>query len=189
MEILFSFPRLDDLLFIEEILRNDDILLDALDIEGNHQYQLINYHLHDSKKFSCLLDRNIVTDLVSLIRGKQVPEDSSGKSLRIVAGLQAFLNAAEILSEPSIAYHEYMDTVDLVTADTELALFRSADNLNANIFLDIALGLRTSVPQDVVPHFSSGELKNKNIPEKLKYFERNIITIKKALIVKASSVS
>ncbi|WP_442498808.1 hypothetical protein [Methylobacter sp. sgz302048] len=176
-------------MIVEQMLITDDILLNASDLDGEQQYRLVNYQLHDFEKIACLLDRNIVTDLVKLIRGAHIPDGAAGQSLRVVAGLQAFLNAADILSDPGLAYNEFMDSAGLSTADTELALFRSADNLDANIYLDIALGLRSSVPPGAVPHFESGELQSKTIPPKLKPFERNIVTIKKALAIKASEVT
>lgn len=189
MEIIFSFPRLDEFQLVEEMLVADNILLDALDLEGENQYRLLNYHLHDFEKISCLLDRNVVSDLITLIRGTKVPNGAGGKNLRIIAGLQAFLNAAEVLSEPSIAYHEFIDAAGLATADTELALFRCADNLDANIYLDVALGKRSSVPLNEITHFKSGELQAKKFPPKLRPFERNMVTIKKALAIKNSGVT
>jgi hypothetical protein len=82
---------------------------------------------------------------------------------------------ANILSEPFIAYYEYIKSSGLEKADNELSLFRYADNLNANIYLDIALGLRNSVNQSELSHFERGELKSKGSPPELHNFESNIV--------------
>jgi hypothetical protein len=78
-----------------------------------------------------------------------------------------------------------MESSGIDNADNELSLFRAADNLNPNIYLDIALGLRSVVNQHEVDKFKNGELKSADIPLKLSHFETNIVFIKKALVLKS----
>lgn len=185
VDVYFQFPRLNELLQVEAMLEKKQILFDAKNIESQETCRLINHHFPIKHETVCLLDRNIVSDLVRLYQGGRVVDSH----FRAVAALQAFLNAAEIQSEPSIAYHEYIDGVDLKQADTELSIFRAADNLDPNIYLDIALGVRDHVPTNLYNPHASGVLLSANIPEKLKHFERNIVTLKKALVIRKQSSS
>ncbi|MCV6638410.1 hypothetical protein [Candidatus Albibeggiatoa sp. nov. NOAA] len=160
---------------------NKRLLIDPLDTESDHPCRLVNY-TQNYQEFRCLLDRNVVSYLISLTARHEVKSE-----LRYTAALQAFLNIAEIQSDPGLAYHEYMDSSGIEKADKELALFRAADNVNANYYVDLALGNITSIPKVAINTFSNGELfdKAKQQPPKLKYFEANKLCVKKALILKS----
>ncbi|WP_022947327.1 hypothetical protein [Methylohalobius crimeensis] len=185
MEILFSHERLGDFLLIEEMLFSNRLLIDPLDSRSDHPCRLVNYSLETESEFRCLLDRNVVSYLIELAKGRKVTTNKDGECFRLTAALQAFLNASGIMSEPSMAYHEYMESSGLEKADKELSLFRSADNLNANIYLDIAIGKRSSVPDAELVPYEAGELVNAEIPPKLRHFENNIVIVKKALSLKS----
>lgn len=91
------------------------------------------------------------------------------------------LNAGNILSETGYSYHEYIERNGLDKADDELALFRSADNLNPNIYLDLFLKQRDSIGHNELPLFKTGELIDGHLPERLTLVERNAVIIKKAI--------
>ena len=189
MEILFSHERLDDFLIVEQQLINNRLIIDPNDTQSERPCRLINYSLEKQFNYFCLLDRNIVSYLISIIKGrtiKHIPQDSC---YILTAGLQAFLNAAGIVSDPAIAYHEYIDSTNIDHADEELSYFRSADNYEPRLYLDIAVGKRFSIDKTKIKYFKPGELKNKDIPESLKHFNFNIIFIKKALTLKAQGLS
>ena len=185
MEILFTHERLDDFLLVEEMLFSNRLLIDPMDSESDHPCRLVNYSLETETEFRCLLDRNVVSYLIELAKGRKVTPNRDGECYKLTAGLQAFLSASEIMSEPSIAYHEYIESAGLEKADKELSVFRSADNLNANIYLDIAIGKISSVPDSDLVSYEAGELVNAELPPKLRHFENNIIFLKKALSLKS----
>lgn len=189
MEILFKHERLEDFLAVEEMLASNRLLVDPLDTESVRPCRLVNYSLEPEDEFKCLLDRNVVSYLIELVKGKNVSSDKVDDCYKLTAGLQAFLNASEILSEPSMAYHEYMESSGLEKADKELSIFRFADNLNANIYLDIATGVRSSVPASEIESYGAGELVSADIPSKLRHYEANIVFLKKALSLKSSGAT
>lgn len=190
MDILFSRERLSDFLLVEELLINNKLLIDAADVDAAYPCQLVNYSQYFEEEFFCLLDRNIVSYLIELVKGRELDEDfDKSKCFRLAAGLQAFLNAADITSEPGPSYNEYMEHAGIEAADRELAVFRSADNLDANIYLDIALSKRNSVPSDAVKSFPAGEIVLLDMQERIKHFEFNIVVVKKALTLKAEGIS
>jgi len=185
MEFLFMHPRLDEFLTIQKILTAEQILINPLKPKDYSHCELFRYSTEfDNAK--CLIDRNIAVYLIKLISGMDVSKfDHARNCYRITAGLQAFFSAAGILSEPGFAYHEYLASTNMNQAELDLAQFRSADNLDANIYLDIATNKRNHVPVEVVPYFEPEELKNiPHIPEKLHTVEFNKPIIKKALIFK-----
>jgi len=189
MEILFFHERLEEFLVIEKMLSKERLLIDPYNVESDHPCHLVNYQFFVNTQFNCLLDRNVVSYLIALVQGHRVESNKSNDCYRLTSALQAFLNAAGINSEPGLAYLEYVESSGLEKADNELSLFRSADNLNANIYLDIALGLRDSVDQTEVNKFETGELKSRDYPQRLHHFESNIVFLKKALSLKAKGLS
>lgn len=184
METLFIHPRLDEFLIIQKILTDEQILINPLKPKDYSHCELFRY-LMESDNAKCLVDRNIVSYLIQLVSGMDVSKyDQSRNCFRIAAALQAFFSAAEILTEPGLAYHEYLANTNMDKAELDLSQFRSADNLNANIYLDIAMKKRDCVPLEEVIPVSPEELKNiPNIPEKLRSVEFNKTVIKKALII------
>jgi len=185
MEIFFTQERLEDFLIVEEMLFRNRLIIDPADTESDHPCRLISYAVTTDTKFKCLLDRNIVSYLITLAKGKIVTSDKNDRCYKQTAGLQAFFNAAEIMSEPGIAYHEYMESSGIKKADHELSIFRAADNLDANIYLDIAIGARSSIPKNEIKPHKAGELISAVIPAKLRHFETNIVFLKKALALKS----
>ena len=184
MEIFFTQERLEDFLIVEEMLFRNRLIIDPADTVSDHPCRLINYTTTDIK-FNCLLDRNIVSYLITLAKGKIVTSNKGDECYKLTAALQAFFNAAEIMSEPGIAYHEYMESSGIKKADYELSIFRAADNLDANIYLDIATGVRSSIQNHEIKPHDAGELINAVIPAKLRHFETNIVFLKKALTLKS----
>jgi hypothetical protein len=188
MELIFKHERLDDFHKVGQMLLEHRLLLDSYDLNSDHPYKLENYFLSDFD-FHCLLDRNIVSYLIELVNGKRLDLNfNQNKCFRLTAALQSFFNAARITSEPGVAYNEYLEKAGLEKADAELAKFRSADNLDPNVYLDIALGLRDYVPQEFAQEFAHGELKLHGFPQKVRQFEFNLIIIKKAMSIKADGL-
>ncbi|HHF3036789.1 TPA: hypothetical protein ACPJ07_001462 [Vibrio diabolicus] len=186
MDAIIFHERFSDFKQIEKQLIESNILLDPYAIESNAAYKLENYLLNREQQVSCILDRNIVSYLIDLVKGAELlPDSERSRCHRLSAALQAFLNAANIKSEPGLSYHEYIESSSIEHADKELSYFRSADNLDANLYLDIALGHINSIPMESVPKFDSGELLGFDPKYRIKAFEFNIVVIKKGLSIRS----
>lgn len=186
MEAIIFHERLSDFKKIERLLVESNILLNPYSIESDSAYKLENYLLNSDQKVSCLLDRNIVSYLIDLVKGIELlPDFEHSRCHRLAAALQAFFNAANINSEPGLSYHEYIENSSIEQADKELSYFRSADNLNANLYLDLALKNINSIPSELVPKFNPGELLAFDPEYRIKDFEFNIVVIKKGLSIRS----
>ncbi|HCE1970439.1 TPA: hypothetical protein ACF4E7_004726 [Vibrio parahaemolyticus] len=186
MEVLIYQERLSDFKAIEKLLIESKILLNPYGIDTDHAYKLENYLLNSNQQVSCLLDRNIVSYLIDLVKGVDLsPKFEVSRCHRLTAALQAFFNASSIKSEPGLSYHEYIENSSVERADEELSYFRSADNLDANIYLDMALNNINSIPFEVVPRYQAGELINFDTEYRVKAFEFNIVVIKKGLSIRS----
>jgi hypothetical protein len=69
--------------------------------------------------------------------------EACGERGCIGAALMAFLQCSNITIEPNIALYE-----NAFGANEELSLFRRADEVDPNIYTDIALGRKNSMPPD-----------------------------------------
>ncbi|MGF1806887.1 hypothetical protein L4C31_16705, partial [Aliivibrio sifiae] len=186
MEAIIYQERFSDFKEIEKLLIESKILLNPYGIDSDHAYKLENYLLNSNQKVSCLLDRNIVSYLIELVKGVVLsPEFKVSRCHRLTAALQAFFNASSIKSEPGLSYHEYIESSSVERADEELSYFRSADNLDANIYLDIALNNINSIPFEAVPRYQAGELINFDTEHRVRAFEFNIVVIKKGLSIRS----
>lgn len=186
MEVLIYQERLSDFKKIEKLLIESKILLSPYGIDSDHAYKLESYLLNSNQQVSCLLDRNIVSYLIDLVKGIELsPEFEVSRCHRLTAALQAFFNASSIKSEPGLSYHEYIENSSVERADEDLNYFRSPDNLDANIYLDIALNNINSIPFEVIPRYQAGELTNFDTEHHVKAFEFNIVVIKKGLSIRS----
>lgn len=190
MEAIIFHERLSDFKEIERQLVESNILLNPYAIESDSAYKLENYLLNSDQKVSCLLDRNIVSYLIDLVKGIELlPDSERSRCHRLAAALQAFFNAANIKSEPGLSYHEYIESSSIEQADKELSYFRSADNLDANLYIDLALKNINSIPSELVQKFDSGELLEFDLDYRVKAFEFNIVVIKKGLSIRSQCKS
>ncbi|HBC3421577.1 TPA: hypothetical protein KD882_004344 [Vibrio parahaemolyticus] len=186
MEAIIFHERLSGFKEIEKLLVESQVLLNPYAIESDATYKLEHYLLNNEQKVSYLLDRNIVSYLIDLVKGIELELGfERSRCHRITAGLQAFFITADITSEPGLSYHEYIENSSIEQADKELSLFRSADNLDRNIYLDIALSRTHSVPFESVTSFSSGELLGLEPEQRLRAFEFSIVVIKKGLSIRS----
>jgi hypothetical protein len=135
----------DDLRRIEDVVWNGAIFVPG-NFSCNSDFGVLDHHLahatHGSS-FHALYDRNLVSPLVSLVRGDPI----SSSSGRVAAAAAAFCILANILIEPSIALYEYASKVGADASKAELAIFRIADNIAPQFYVDIALGRANRLPQ------------------------------------------
>ncbi|QQS06532.1 MAG: hypothetical protein IPK50_06450 [Fibrobacterota bacterium] len=185
MDAMFSHPRLNEFEALKSILQNERILINPRLPKCVLHYELFRY-MSEIKKAKVLVDRNVVSYLVQLISGIDVSSfDNSRNCFRLAAGLQSFLNAAHIESEPGYAFHEYLSQHNLQTAEIDLSKFRAADNLDPNVYLDIALKKRNSIPLEIAPVCEPENLSDsRNIPKKLRSVEFNKVILKKAMVIR-----
>ncbi|WP_334064272.1 hypothetical protein [Alteromonas genovensis] len=186
MELLVAHDRLEEILLAERHVLDSRLLCDPLDVYREMHPSLSDIWYSSGIEFKCLLDRNVVSYLVSLANGLDISKQKNQKPYRSVAALQAVLNAGNILSETGYAYHEYMERNSLNKADDELARFRAADNLDPNIYLDLFLNQKDSISSCELPSFNTSELVNSDLPERLTVVERNAVIVKKAISIARS---
>lgn len=140
-----------DLQGIEQIIRERDIIRSVYPTDLFDQYSLGDYleqiQVHDSK-FVALFDRNIFSDVIAVI--KNTDKKGITKTQKAACALLAFLHLSDSLIEPGMAIYEYIDSGYYDQAINELSLFRAADNVHPQIFIDLALGRINSIPSNAL---------------------------------------
>ncbi|MCK4629061.1 MAG: hypothetical protein KAT56_08650 [Sedimentisphaerales bacterium] len=137
-----------DLEKIEKIIREKDIIRSLYPPSLFNQYFLEDYlkeiHVHNSR-FLALFDRNIFTDIVAVAKnsGNKISETQ-----KVACALLAFFQMSDTLIEPCMAISEYIDSGHYDEAVDELSLFRTVDNLDPQILINLALGRINSIPID-----------------------------------------
>lgn len=139
----------DDLQKMERILRERDIIRTVYPRDLFDQYILGDYleqiHVHKCR-FAAVLDRNIFSDIIAV--AKHAGERNATVTQRAACALLAFLQLSDCLIEPGMAIYEYMDSGHYQQAIDELSLFRSVDNIDPQILVDLALGRMKSIPSN-----------------------------------------
>lgn len=140
-EVAIELPiPVSDLFEIQKVLKSSSIICSCFNLSSFNVYSIDDYIREkeiNGTKISALFDRNIFTDIISLMRSKKV--SPSSESIRLAAALMAFLQCSDVFIEPNIALYEYASTNGSFTANEELRLFRIADNIHPKIYADIAL--------------------------------------------------
>ena len=131
----------DDLDEIETIIRERDIIRTVYPSSVFNPYSLGDYldqiHVHKAI-FHAMLDRNILSEIISVINNYS--EKALSETQRTACALLAYFQISDTLIEPGMAIWELVDSGSHEQARGELALFRAADNLHPQQFIDIALG-------------------------------------------------
>jgi hypothetical protein len=142
---------IDILQKLERILRHESILLSTGD--ECERYQVLTYRrqmAHHGAKTYALLDRNTLIDVLAIIRPAfEGGIESCADRGRLGAAMMAFLQCANVVIEPNIALYENPDL-----ADSELRLFRQADNVPAAIYAKLALKEIDYLPTNLLPPWS-----------------------------------
>lgn len=148
MEWIYSFtppippPEVER---IEEILRDRDVFVTGFDPVHRDPYCVGTYVERQEiyrEPVSLFVDRNVVSRLVSMMDGAEAALEH-----RVAAAIMAFAQVCQLLIEPSIAVHEYASTAGERKARRELRRFYQADNVDAKIWTDIALGRTARLPR------------------------------------------
>lgn len=188
----------DELNFLQATLRSADVL-----VAGNYAcddpYVLIDYLVAatvDDCEFFSLFDRNLISPMVALARGENVPESSQAQcNTRLAAACACFCILAKIYIEPNISLYEFAATSGNEAAQSDAHLFRVADNSDAIAYLDIALGRARRLPRKLLEHVHTlPEVADHHIPEKnfersLKMWKPNYLYALKTVALRRSGLS
>jgi hypothetical protein len=132
-----------------------------------------DHHIERSKTI-LIPDRNVVSRMAQLARGRRVEAD---QQVRTAAGLLAFAQCLDIEIEPSVAFHELAHTAGNEAAWDELGWFRSADNARVHDVMDVALGRGDQLRAPGPPH----EVQKHDLAKPLRRWNRNYIIALKVM--------
>ena len=139
-----------DLAALEGLVRGEDLLIHGGSLVGDG-YSVASYLKSvefESGSYKALFDRNLLSPLVGLMSGRQVPKDpGTAKVWMSSCACLAFCILSGIQVEPSMALYEYGSGKTHLDALGDFNLFRMADNADPRILVDIALGRSVAVPE------------------------------------------
>jgi len=133
---------------IEGVLQNEElfVLFDPSAEVYNLGFYITQKRLHDTTTVA-LIDRNILKDVIPIVEDSlSGNNESCPERCRIGAALMAFLQAGNVLIEPSIALYEQRSN-----AERELQLFRCADNIDPRFYASLAEGAIDTIPKSAIP--------------------------------------
>jgi hypothetical protein len=133
---------------IQDVLRKEDlfVLFDPTAKVYDLGFYVTQKTLHNTGTVA-LIDRNILKDVLPIVENALAGEKAiCPERCRIGAAVMAFLQAGDILIEPSIALYEQRPN-----AERELGLFRCADNIEPALYAALADGSIDSIPRSSLP--------------------------------------
>jgi hypothetical protein len=159
--------NLHDLFSVEQILRRADIIRIGVGKDDFDQYSTLSYQeqiQHYDTKFYALLDRNLMTDVISIVRGTPIIQGKTGgvNSRILASALMCFLLASDTMLDPTIALYEFTnstESTDYTQANEELSLFESAHKVAPQIYADLALGRTEELKSEHIPPISDNPIK------------------------------
>jgi hypothetical protein len=180
------------------MLRKNSLLIPG-NYKADDPYNLIDYlrtaHEKDCK-FQVLFDRNLLTRLVYLAKGKRVPSDAaSAKVLQLSAACLAFCILAQILVEPNMSLYEYASSSSHEEAVSDYRYFQIADNVDPKYYIDIALGRVDRLPKKHLAdlqhsfNFSSLEVAETDFERTLNLWKPNYLFVLKTACLLRSGLN
>ena len=143
----------EDVPALEALLRDVDPFV-ASTIDTDDPYRLVDYiqhSIHGGAELAAVLDRNLVSRIVSLAAGRHVDHSRPDSAVdRVAAACMAFLITAEVLTEPNISLYELAESVDNSDGQIDLISFRIADHLHPQAYLEVALGRAPGIHPDLI---------------------------------------
>lgn len=133
---------------IEGVLQKEElfVLFDPSAEVYNLGFYITQKSLHGTATVA-LIDRNILKDVLPIVENSLSGNNKScPERCRIGAALMAFLQAGNVLIEPSIALYEQRPN-----AERELQLFRCADNIDPVLYASLAEGTIDTIPKSAIP--------------------------------------
>ena len=102
-----------DIIAVERLIAERDIIRSVYSDSEFDRYSLGAYleevHVHGSK-FVALLDRNIFSDIIAVVRGTLTTRKKISETQRAACALLAFFQLSDILIEPGMAIYEYISS-------------------------------------------------------------------------------
>lgn len=143
----------DDVPMLEGLLTENKTFVTST-IDTANPYCIADY-LHHSINGGvpvyALLDRNLMSRVAQLARGRHVDHSASGSGTdRVASACMAFLITAEVQIEPNISLYELAESRENSNANEELASFRLADHLHPQAYLEVALGRAPGIHPDLI---------------------------------------
>jgi hypothetical protein len=162
-------------------------------------YALQDYVLNTvsgGEPVSVLLDRNLVSRAVRLVRraaeGSDRPPDETDL---VAAACMAFWRTAGVSLEPNLSLYELAATTKDADASTELAVFRTAEVVHPQAWLDVALGRTTTIYADAldmamrVPHSEPTAPSAETFNERLRRWKIHRCVLTKVALLEKSAGS
>ena len=138
---------------LEALLSNADPFV-ASTIATDAPYRLADYVIHSRvapSRLCALLDRNLIARATGLACGQVVDhERPDSDSYRVAAACMAFLLASEVLIEPNISLYELSQSIGREEVPEHLLLWRVADHIHPQAYLEIALRRANAIDPDVL---------------------------------------
>ena len=138
---------------IEGVLQKEElfVLFDPSAEIYSLGFYITQKSLHETTT-GALIDRNILKDVLPIVELSLAgSNESCPERCRIGAALMAFLQAGNVLIEPSIALYEQRSN-----AERELQLFRCADNIDPRLYASLAEGMIDTIPKSALPPLERG---------------------------------
>lgn len=176
-----------------EVLLHDANPFVSVALDTHNPYRLIQYRQHvaaDGEPIRALLDRNLTTRISRLAAGAVVSHsEETAKSDRVAAGCMAFLAAAGIGLQPNVSLYELAAAVGGDKAIEEFSLFRLAEEVQPQAFLNVALQRASFIHPDtvedartrVLPNGSGAQSSDLEVP--LRQFRAQLATLTKLAIL------
>jgi hypothetical protein len=138
---------------IEEIVRNNNpFVLSPSSVKDT--YDLMGYIYAAQNlgiELRAMLDNNILTRVISLAKGKPVPqEESQAKAYILSSAVMAFLIIGRFEIEQRISIHEKRFSSNRSQAERELHISRVADNIRVKVWIDIALRRKKEISKNEI---------------------------------------
>jgi hypothetical protein len=190
--------RKDEIDVIQKILRDNNII--SVGPLGNlDPYELVTFlqtiHIFNHE-IKALVDRNIFSRVIQLASGIEISKQQKDyKVYTIAAALMAYLILGQVQIEPGLALLETNQLLGKEKFNEELSIFRVADNINPQSYIDIALGKKIKIDSYEISEAKSIFIKNNGsfedvTPVKtLNMWQQNYMSVLKIALLERSEYS
>lgn len=142
-----------EFLNIREELKEKACFISSFNSQVFDPYSCVTYHLQQNEKVKMILDRNVLSNLMSIINNKECKTEEQKNALKVLM----FAIRNDIIINLTLSIYEYASIGQIEKAKTELVLFRQLDNtcpyhlievLNKSKRLEINKDYQVEVPND-----------------------------------------
>jgi hypothetical protein len=181
--------NIDDIAPLQELVRQNELFVlgpsNVRDV-----YDLTNYIFASNafkRDLRALVDNNLLTRAIELASGAEVPNDPSKRRPYLLsAATMAFLIIGEFLIEPSLAIYEKASILGNEEAKKQLFLFRVADHIHPQQWLNLALQRIDRISETEIKYASDmviktqPEIEEENFEKTLDIWKLNYYFVLKA---------